>query len=331
MKKKISVALKKQRKSSAILLDMDPAADCVLMNSPPETRRQLTMYGQAKNYVDLAYQPLEVAIRRTDDLSKLLVSLGASVNVGLLQSLSRYTSARDRQTIGQWVQAAWASIDRELEKDDSVVVDASMSEPESDTATTPASGWKSFHASYRAHLAKRSPKSSDSAAIFDTTNRLRRQGIEFLEDTREFLSELRDMLVARDAKSWKEVYPDSESDFTGNFPVHRYGSGGHDTPAKSSFRYVLLSPSYSYDQQNVAQHLTSAYDELFEACYTGDHDTIKRLCLPKNDQETLANLKLIPLNISVKLVDPGTSRYDATGAVFLFCSRSQSDWTDLII
>ncbi|KAF4615928.1 hypothetical protein D9613_011323 [Agrocybe pediades] len=302
--------------------------------APAQVSRQLTMYsdlsGEAMNYVNLAYQPLEVALKHSDELSKLLVALGAPVDVGLLQSLSRYSSDRERQTVSDWVKGAWESLDKELSKQqEPVVVDAQMADPESRAEPVVKTGWKVFHEEYRANLSRKQPSATngDFTSVMDQRNhRIYRQSIEYLEDTRDFLAELRDMLLEKNAKSWKELHPKVESNTIRTFQVPKYSKASLTNTMKRDARYVNLGGA-SYEQQNVAQHLVGAYDELFEACYSGNHDTINRLCLPKNDNETLANLKSIPLNISVRLVDAGHARYDATGYTPLFAAIAARRWS----
>lgn len=77
---------------------------------------QLNTYGgiHVTNYVQLAYQPLEVALKNHDDLSKPLISLNASVNFGLLESSGSYSDVSHRRTIKEWVDKAVHSLEKPI-------------------------------------------------------------------------------------------------------------------------------------------------------------------------------------------------------------------------
>jgi hypothetical protein len=52
---------------------------------------------------------------------------------------------------------------------------------------------------------------------------------------------------------------------------------------------------YSYSTNLVPAHLKVLYDELYQACWTGDNATIQELCLPKHISDDKE-----PIQISVQ-------------------------------
>lgn len=277
------------------------------------------MYGDVKNYLQLAYQPVEVALKQHDDFIKLLISLGATVDFGPVQTLSRYSDTSYRRTIKEWVDRAILSIEAlivEQEEEQLAEVDTPMSDPDSETKE----GWKAFHQDYYHSLTSdRSPSLNYLEIAKKQEAKIKKDQYQRTEDIRDFLLEVQTLLNEKGAKGWKEVYPAIETQASAEFVRHRRQSHktktvSYNTPGSLEETYVYLSPTRTYDRQNVPQHLISAYDELYEACYEGDNDKIQRLCLPVEGQE---NGGQTPLNISVKMIDKSISRYDQNGE-FLF-------------
>ena len=89
----------------------------------------MTGYGSVKNYLHIAYQPLEVAIRNQDDIANLLLALGASADLGLRRSLATYSNIMERRTLKDWVDFAVLSITHSIEVKESngvVVISTAM-------------------------------------------------------------------------------------------------------------------------------------------------------------------------------------------------------------
>lgn len=155
-------------------------------------------------------------------------------------------------------------------------------------------GWKAVRHNYQ--IKKGANKRSNARAIRD-----KKLEIENLKDTEEFLCELKETLTKHDAKTWNAIHPEvSEARpiaLNSITAAHR----------EEGWRYAYLSnpKNRSHDCQYVPEHLVNQYDELYEACYAGDNDTIQRLCLPVWGQGATTGEGLpSPLNISVRQIDP---------------------------
>ncbi|KAH9483204.1 hypothetical protein JR316_0005308 [Psilocybe cubensis] len=264
--------------------------------APQNTLRYLTSYGSntITNYVELAYQPLEVAIKNHDDLGKLLINLGVTVDFGTLQSLGRYSDVAQRRTIKDWIDMAIVSIENQIASknvENVEVADSPMAAPDEEDDK----GWMAYYKKHHNREATPRPHMKEQeAATKRRQARIEKQDLEYMQDIREFLVEIQSLLTAKGAKTWAELYPTVESQATieGGSSRNRRNFRSlvsHRTVKPSDtlkISYVHLSPKNSYDRNPVAQHLNSAYEELFEACFSGDNDRVQRLCLPIEGQET---------------------------------------------
>jgi len=78
--------------------------------------------------------------------------------------------------------------------------------------------------------------------------------------------------------------------------------------------YNLLSTSYYHQVAPV--HMSGLYDELYKACFAGDKEKIKKLCLPLDGQQSKTSL----LCISVDVRDPKQSNSYIHPGMLLFFS-----------
>ncbi|KDR74215.1 hypothetical protein GALMADRAFT_123653 [Galerina marginata CBS 339.88] len=299
--------------------------------SSPNIRRGLTMYGEVRDYLHLAYQPLEVAIRNHDDISKLLVALGAPADIGLMHCLTRYAQPRSRRTVREWVDYALLSISSQIAKKDAeelVVVDTPMA----DVEVEQKKGWKEFHQTYYDGITNRDNLSLklEEERKADDAKRAK-EARERLEDIKEFLVELQNILKTQDGKTWKDLYPSLEThaslslDSSLETLIARLAQSTAKEARDYSYAFIVSS---GYNRQNVPEHTVSAYDELYEACYSGDNDKVQRLCLPVEGQGATATPGLSgPLNISVKMIDKSISTYDVTGYTPLFAALAGRRWS----
>ena len=95
----------------------------------------------------------------------------------------------------------------------------------------------------------------------------------------EYFIQLEKDLVSRGAKTWKELHPDEEPFTIDLCPTGFYGYYGDMKPRVPGFTKMSGSGS----TVGVPRYQTALYEELFEACCTGDNAKIEELCLPKTD------------------------------------------------
>jgi len=284
----------------------------------------VTGYGSVKNYLHIAYQPLEVAIRNQDDVANLLLALGAPADLGLRRSLAAYSNISERRTLKDWVDFAVLSITHlieDRESNDVVLVNTAMDIDSAKLEEEAKTGWRGFYEGYVTSLKKPGDKKVDQKKAeekrLEQAARSEKEKLERLGDIKQFLLELRSHLEKRGAKTWKEAYPLVET--TATLPVKhtiaKFEKQVIGAKKQRDTNYVYLGTS-SYNRQNVPEHLIDHYDELFEACFAGDHDKIQRLCLPVEGQGATIAKNTPPLNISVRMVDGSISNYDSRGKAF---------------
>lgn len=280
------------------------------------------MYGDINNYVHLAYQPMETAISNHDELSKLLAVLGAPVDVGLVQSLSKYPDLRSRRTVREWIDYAIDNLTVEIDKLKKEQADADAEDVSMKDEPKEEVGWMGFYRKYQASLMvpdfKKDQKERDAERRKDSLDRM--------NDIKDFFVELRNLIKTENPKTWKDVYPSLETQaHLNSTPLPNRGlraaarrQATMNNKQERDYSYALLATS-GHNLQNVPEHTVAVYNELYEACFVGDNDKIQRLCLPIEGQGTSATSGAPgPLNISVKMITKATGRYDQTGKLSIF-------------
>ena len=136
--------------------------------------------------------------------------------------------------------------------------------------------------------------------------------LQDLRDIRAFLVELQAALSERKAKTWNEVYPGVVSTAGTEFqPRPQVRSVDPPVPKgiEREFNYRYLSGDPYRDNRRVPEHLLEVYDDLYEACYNGGNEKIRRLCLPDPGEAATAPGAPDPLNISVLLLEKGITSH----------------------
>ena len=254
----------------------------------------------------MAYQTLETAIQVDDDVMQLLLALGAPPNIALKSSLGKYVESSSRRTILDWTEYAINYVTKQIQK-------LGTSKPTSRMDVDKKSRKKSF----KAFLKNWRKSQADSKDIQRQEKRAKRDDLRKLEafkDTKTYLEEVRRLLKARGAKTWKEVYPDIESTASPNYSGdYESDDGSDDDDEKKSEETSYLYITTEYSRQFVPQHMVSDYDELYEACYAGDDAKIQKLCLPAEGAGDKDKDKKRLLNISVFINDKTLGPYSKAG------------------
>jgi hypothetical protein len=155
----------------------------------------VTGYGSVKNYLHIAYQPLEVAIRNQDDIADLLLALGASADLGLRRSLASYSNILERRTLKDWVDFAVLSITHSIEDKESsdvVLVSTAMDIDSAKLEEEAKTGWKGFYEGYVTSLRNPGDKKVDQKKaeekLLEQAARHAKEELERLGDIKQFPS-----------------------------------------------------------------------------------------------------------------------------------------------
>jgi hypothetical protein len=254
-----------------------------------------------KNYTQLAYQTLETAIQKDDDVVQLLLALGAPPNLALNSSLGKYLESRDWKTILDWVEFAINHVTKQITKLEASRATSRMNVDKKSRKKS----FKAFIKNWR----KSQVDVKDIQRHEKEAKRDDRRKLEAFKDAKAYFEEVRRLLNARGAKTWNDVYPDIESTASPNDYESDLDSDDDDEKKSEETAYLYITTEYS--RQSVPQHMVSEYDELYEACYAGDDAKIQKLCLPAEgagDKD-----KKRPLNISVLIDDKTLGRYSKAG------------------
>ncbi|KAF9530942.1 hypothetical protein CPB83DRAFT_904927 [Crepidotus variabilis] len=348
----ISAALQKQAYATLVLLaaygvklNLDEADITRAVEAAPSaTKNSLFGYQDVKNYLQFAQYPIETAIVSNDEIAFLLIELGTSVDIGLKRSYETYANPTTRRSLKDWVDYAVKELaDRikKKEEQDTVIVNASDAKPEPKKVEAPKTGWQAFWSKHHKYVTSTTPMrgTTPQPRLDPDEYRARNEErakweLERLKDVRNFFLELQAALTRKKAKTWSELHPDLESrplppPFTAPKPILPSTTFPTPTePAKPTrdYRYMFIS-STNYNKRNVPEHQLEAYDQLYEACFSGDRERIEALCLPVPGQPSAPGTPS-PLNIGVKMVHSSdTSYYSVQGYTPLYAAIAGRKWS----
>lgn len=280
-------------------------------------------YQEVENYLHLAHQPLELALKQNDDIAQLLIALGATVDFGLKKSLEisnqprryySYGTNAFKRTLKDWVEFGIKDIASRIANMEKV--ERSASSPVEEVASElPKGSWSNYR-----KVIEDSLKNPDDEVDTKTEADERQDKLEKLKEIQKLFAEIQTALSERHAKTWRELYPDNAEPATvpdAPTPVDKTSLPPVSKPERD-YTYLYLSPgSYYSRDQRVPQHLHEAYDELYEACYLGDNEKIRRSCLPDPEVASTTETQN-PLNISVRVVNKAeASSYRNSGKPWL--------------
>lgn len=250
---------------------------------------------------------MEVALAKQDDIIHLLLALGAKCNLPTQTALTRSWGSDHRMTLKDWVASAIKDLDEELsqqKQSSTKIADEVVVKQPNLTCDT----WKSYISQLRDSLAALNARVKSSE----------RDETRFQEalSHKAFLEEVLAVFEAKGAKTWSELYPD--------IPVGE----------KSNYRYVRdddkdqTAAERGYLRNNgldqAPKHLWPLYDQLFEACWTGDDERIKQLCLPEFVSASTVGATEKPELLQITVVAPTSGdrwcKFPAVTPLICMCS-----------
>ena len=183
-----------------------------------------------------------------------------------------------------WIEFGLNELTKQILKQESELSATAAPQPVASAAT----GW-------RARLREYNDQLEVSCSVTPRDLTAKENILEVSKEAKAYLLEVQDTLLRYNAKTWREIHPPTEPE-----PEQPKAQAQSETPVPHSFPnpeqewvYVYLSKDGFYCEESVPQHLTAAYDELYEACYSGSNEKIQQLCLSDSKLND-------PLNISVR-------------------------------
>lgn len=230
---------------------------------------------------------METAIHRYDPVIFLLVGLGASLDVGIRQSYQQ--SWTKGASLLDVVEGFIENIDKDPE---SLGQPAQPGVMEVDNTDLPE--WKDWVTKSNKVIKGIQEKGNEQQADKFTNERSR---------MKDYLEEVRALLKENKAKTWNELHPDAEK-------KEKTSSVDKQQPPVIPFQ-VWTSDWWALP---VPKERVSLYDELYEACWNGDDDKIRELCLPPER----TTRKVAPIQVVCKTTEGGALRPSS----ILFFQRS---------
>ncbi|KAH9895597.1 ankyrin [Cubamyces lactineus] len=223
--------------------------------------------------------PVEVALAQVDDVAGLLVNIGAEYNIGNRDS--NWDGSETHMTILDYVRGVIPAL-----REDATTL-LSRADDEHDVTAyrkiAALPGWKGARGQYMLKLAEMKAGYKSSQDEYAERSRKLLQVVEYFRAAEE-------LLVSKGAKTWQELYPDSE----GGKPSRSYYRSAMYSLGYRRSPHSYFKMSGTFGNEEVPAHLVSLYDELFDACYSGNKGKIEELCLPK-DGKAKSDNKLLQI------------------------------------
>lgn len=204
------------------------------------------------------HSPVGVALTQHDEVISLLIALGATVDV--------FIDSPNVNTL-QWVSAMYKKLRTPN-------VPRTTQEPPVDDT------W----AQYNAYLAAVLPTKEEGGIV--KPQKARSAAVPHLDEEHalamaDYYARVETILHAY------SVMPQALQ--SGEVPTSQTTGQQHGAPQRTAYNHHI-----KYGSKPIPAHLKVFYDELYEACWTGDNATVQELCLPKNLKESKE-----PIQISV--------------------------------
>lgn len=275
-----------------------------------------------KSPIDQVFTPLETALRSNDDIAQMLLTFGAEYNISIKRARSYWNNPSDRRTVKDWVDVAILKITDRITKEEK---EDKPKKSDLDTAAEVVhTGWKEHLQNLRKSIEgeKKEEEVDEDAIALQKHEKAKK--LASLKNIKAYLLDIQRLLEARSAKSWKELHPDIDTNVSlkPEKPPVEWEDDSSSSSSSASVEkdvnsdYIYLTNSYrgSY----VPMSMSKLYDELYDACFVGDDDKVKRLCLP-SESESSEETRL--LNINVQIGDKDNIYYSSgKRAVLVFIS-----------
>jgi hypothetical protein len=175
----------------------------------------------------------------------------------------------------------------------------------SEGAPPASSKWKDYHAHM---LRKLSAIKKGRQQAMAKKSQKEGPPAEEIQDQRmlDFLLQCEELLLAHGARTWDEIYPTNKANTSAGHRLAHYRVTDISEQASPTFPYYLFSESYY--RPPVLGITARLYDQLFDACFTGDTDKVQQLCLPSDKHEP----KPQAIFVSVEVAHP-SNQYMKTG------------------
>ncbi|KAH6867498.1 hypothetical protein BKA70DRAFT_402642 [Coprinopsis sp. MPI-PUGE-AT-0042] len=277
----------------------------------PMDRSSLFGYG-VTNYLNQCNMHLEAAISIHDDVAQLLLAFGAPCNLAIKCAVSYWAHEDDRGTVKDWVDHAILVVDDWIEQLETVVVaKAKLKGEEMSMVTVWKQHFMSLQEAQSTSVDAEVEKNEALQKAYDRAKELQDR-----KSTREYLADIQRLLSAR-SEGWEEVFPDVKRTPwpLPSKPAIEYP----EVDEKKAARYRYNS-DYTHGKK-VPDHLNAAYDDLFDACFTGNDAQVEELCLPAKGDESKT-----PLNVNVQAMKRNGVCHSTSGYTPLFAAIEGRHW-----
>ncbi|TFK59821.1 ankyrin, partial [Pluteus cervinus] len=268
---------------------------------------------------DKAVQPLEIAFTTQSDVVSLLVALGAPINTAIKEA---YAGDPNRLTFLDWVDRCIASITTTFETTQkSIDEDLEKEKEDSETPQDTLADKEGAPSPWNAYREKEMKKVLGTNTTGYSKNPFILENQIKYTQTKQWYTGVKELLSARGAKSWDDLFPDNKSTAPKNSATDKRARMARMRQKRGGTSgYVYINTSHRSEGPAAVEG--PAYDELFEACFNGDNEKVQKLCLPDSVDGGLA---LKALRITVEIAHP-ENQYMKTGITPLTVAIANKKW-----
>jgi hypothetical protein len=232
--------------------------------------------------------PMEVALGCQDQITFLLFALGASVDLALHTSHQYTWRDEGKRTLLDFSHDAVMEIRNQIQIHDKASKEHVKSHDESSKeaheeekavsrASFDVATWAEYWDALSAEIKQPAPKVSNHSGKWDESEAAKHR--VKLTTQLEFWTEVVGLLEGKKAKTWNELNPDHkrkrERERSRSRRTHRHTH----TETKPTLEYVRNRGGY-HEWEAVPAHLVPLYNQLYQACWVGDNEKIREMCIP---------------------------------------------------
>jgi hypothetical protein len=231
-------------------------------------------YNQTR-YPGNVYMPMEVALGKQDQITFLLMELGASVDLALHASHQYTWQNEAKRTLLDFSRDTVEEIKGRIKKHDEDGQEVQEEEKAISPASLDVGTWLEYWDALSAeieHAQKNNYGGKRDEAV------AAKQRAEMTTQL-EFWTEAVGLFEGKKAKTWNELNPNDKHERSRNHQNHRH----IHTKDKPALGYIRNRGGYRGNEA-VPAHLVPLYHQLYQACWVGDNEKVKELCTPDEPQ-----------------------------------------------
>jgi hypothetical protein len=247
--------------------------------------------------------PVEIAMAKYDEVVRLLVALGAEVNLPTKDSLAHGGDDRDNHfTYLDWAQAIPVKL-REVKE-----LTASLQSQRTNVSGATVTSSDSSTPTWKSELLKLA-KEVEEAEREANKSSMPSSGPEtFIDEIKEYFDSVAELLPSYGGKNGAQIFRsrmDNSQRLQGLIKrIHTYYALNYNHNFGLNMPHTFWRCGCD-EGSGMRSELVARYEELYAACWSGNNAKIQRMCVPQKEQQATET----PLQIAVQWGDRWRGEY----------------------